>query len=239
MFDDGIQLSCICPYWNWVNWPNTNRDRSDDGVHTPSVQWWEVGEKVNFLHTNRVQSKPFIKRGPFDDRRAGIIVIVVLAWENHERYQNGCNHTATWNWELEPKLEVVSPKSLSGIENLKQNFQVEPNFQVLVNPDKQVPAAACVVATSRTVFLFIRVVFSFRLRLGTENLNLHFQVLIQVFSSKSQSVCSLWDTTLRGWLDWAVKSALPRNSFPKFAENMAGPVAPWPVQISPLWPSLC
>ena len=99
--------------------------------------------------------------------------------------------TENLNQNLKVKVQVVSSKSQSGIENLKQNFQVEPNFQVLVNPDKQVPAAACVVATSRTVFLFIRVVFSFRLRLGTENLNLHFQVLIQVFSSKSQSVCSL------------------------------------------------
>ena len=26
----------------------------------------EVGEEVNFLHTNRVQSKPFIKKGPID-----------------------------------------------------------------------------------------------------------------------------------------------------------------------------
>ena len=62
-------------------------DRRDDGVHTPcaTAQWWdgaEVGEEVNFLHTNCVQSKPFIKKGPIDDGHSQleISILVSVLW---------------------------------------------------------------------------------------------------------------------------------------------------------------
>ena len=95
--------------------------------------------------------------------------------------------TENLNQNLRFKFSV--PSLSQELKNFKQNFQVEPNLQVLVNPDKQkngVPAAAGLVATSQCFSVHHG---SFQ-RLGTENLNLHFQVSVQVFSSMLQSVCT-------------------------------------------------